>query len=475
MRAPDELRALVEQGLADLTPTASLDGLSEAMRYALDGGGKRIRPVLCLATAEAAGGRAEDALPAAVGLELVHTFSLVHDDLPSLDDDDERRGRPSVARRLRRGRCAARRRRIAHGGVAPRALLRPPPAGPRARRGDARHDRRAVPRRHGRAGRPRRVAPAEDRSPLRGGGRARALGGGGARAATRTPWRAFGDELGVALPGVDDMIDGGRLRARARRGRRARSRRGRRAPRARAPRRDRRRHVGAGRARRRARGSDGVAVAKKRLDVVLVERGLAESRAQAQALVMAGLVPGYDKPGQQVDEDVELERASARRGSSRAAGRSSRTRSTRSASTRREGLPRPRRLDRWVHRLPPAARRGAGDRARRRLRPAPSAAARRRPRDRARARQRAAPGRAAVSARAVTCDVSFISATRVLPPALALAAPGWEALVLVKPQFEAGRADVAEGRRPRPGSAPPRPARRSAPRRCAGVPASPES
>jgi geranylgeranyl diphosphate synthase type II len=96
MRAPDELRALVEQGLADLTPTASLDGLSEAMRYALDGGGKRIRPVLCLATAEAAGGRVEDALHAAVGLELVHTFSLVHDDLPALDDDDERRGRPSA-------------------------------------------------------------------------------------------------------------------------------------------------------------------------------------------------------------------------------------------------------------------------------------------------------------------------------------------------------------------------------------------
>ena len=66
------------------------------MRYALGGGGKRIRPVLCLATAEAAGGKAEDALPAAVALELVHTFSLVHDDLPSMDDDDERRGRPSA-------------------------------------------------------------------------------------------------------------------------------------------------------------------------------------------------------------------------------------------------------------------------------------------------------------------------------------------------------------------------------------------
>ena len=66
------------------------------MRYALGGGGKRIRPVICLATTEAAGGTVEHALPAALGLELVHTFSLVHDDLPALDDDDERRGRPSL-------------------------------------------------------------------------------------------------------------------------------------------------------------------------------------------------------------------------------------------------------------------------------------------------------------------------------------------------------------------------------------------
>ena len=66
------------------------------MRYALDGGGKRLRPVLCLAVAEAAGADPEEALPAATAIELVHTFSLVHDDLPALDDDDERRGRPSV-------------------------------------------------------------------------------------------------------------------------------------------------------------------------------------------------------------------------------------------------------------------------------------------------------------------------------------------------------------------------------------------
>ena len=65
------------------------------MRYALEGG-KRIRAVICLATAEAAGAEPEAALPAAAALELVHAFSLVHDDLPALDDDDERRGRPSA-------------------------------------------------------------------------------------------------------------------------------------------------------------------------------------------------------------------------------------------------------------------------------------------------------------------------------------------------------------------------------------------
>jgi geranylgeranyl diphosphate synthase type II len=96
MRAADELRALVEQSLADLTLTDELGGLREPMRYAFEAGGKRIRPVLCLATAEAAGSTAEAALPAALAVELVHTFSLVHDDLPALDDDDVRRGRPST-------------------------------------------------------------------------------------------------------------------------------------------------------------------------------------------------------------------------------------------------------------------------------------------------------------------------------------------------------------------------------------------
>jgi geranylgeranyl diphosphate synthase type II len=94
VRTPEELRALVESYLADLAVTPELGGLAEAMRYAT--GGKLIRPVLCLATAEAVGAEPEVALPAGVAVELVHSFSLVHDDLPALDDDEERRGKPTV-------------------------------------------------------------------------------------------------------------------------------------------------------------------------------------------------------------------------------------------------------------------------------------------------------------------------------------------------------------------------------------------
>jgi geranylgeranyl diphosphate synthase, type II len=81
----DRLVALIEGYLAEL---------EAPMRHAL--GGKRVRPLLCLATGEAVGVAAERLLPAAAAVELVHSFSLVHDDLPSLDDDRERRGAPSV-------------------------------------------------------------------------------------------------------------------------------------------------------------------------------------------------------------------------------------------------------------------------------------------------------------------------------------------------------------------------------------------
>jgi geranylgeranyl diphosphate synthase type II len=95
MRSPEELRVLVEGYLVELALTPELHGQADSVRYALVGG-KRVRGVICLATAEAAGVEGEVALPAAASLELVHAFSLVHDDLPALDNDAERRGRASV-------------------------------------------------------------------------------------------------------------------------------------------------------------------------------------------------------------------------------------------------------------------------------------------------------------------------------------------------------------------------------------------
>jgi geranylgeranyl diphosphate synthase, type II len=96
---PDELRAQVEAYLADLrfpAPSAPRTaGLEEAMRYSLLAGGKRIRPVLALATARAVDRDPQHALPLAAAIELIHTYSLIHDDLPAMDDDDLRRGRPT--------------------------------------------------------------------------------------------------------------------------------------------------------------------------------------------------------------------------------------------------------------------------------------------------------------------------------------------------------------------------------------------
>ena len=95
MRNPEELRGLAEEYLRDLALTPELGALEEPVRYALESG-KRVRAVICLATAEAAGAEPETALPAAASLELVHAFSLVHDDLPALDNDAARRGRAST-------------------------------------------------------------------------------------------------------------------------------------------------------------------------------------------------------------------------------------------------------------------------------------------------------------------------------------------------------------------------------------------
>src|SRR2546430_6440683 len=95
MRSIEQLRVLVEEYLDELALTPELHGQAESVRYALVGG-KRVRAVISLATVEAAGVDAEAGLPAAASLELVHAFSLVHDDLPALDNDAERRGRPAA-------------------------------------------------------------------------------------------------------------------------------------------------------------------------------------------------------------------------------------------------------------------------------------------------------------------------------------------------------------------------------------------
>jgi geranylgeranyl diphosphate synthase type II len=94
---PEDLQARVETYLEGLrfSDEALTAGLEEAMRYSLLAGGKRIRPVLVLATARATGRDAEQVLPLAAAIELIHTYSLIHDDLPAMDDDDLRRGRPT--------------------------------------------------------------------------------------------------------------------------------------------------------------------------------------------------------------------------------------------------------------------------------------------------------------------------------------------------------------------------------------------
>jgi len=95
---PEDLRELVDEHLEGLrfSPSAETEGLEEAMRYSLLAGGKRVRPVLALATARALGADPAHYLGAASALELIHTYSLIHDDLPAMDDDALRRGIPTA-------------------------------------------------------------------------------------------------------------------------------------------------------------------------------------------------------------------------------------------------------------------------------------------------------------------------------------------------------------------------------------------
>jgi len=184
---------------------------------------------------------------------------------------------------------------------------------------------------------------------------------------------------------------------------------------------------------------------KKRLDVLLVERGLAESRTQAQALVLAGLVPGHAKPGEQVDESAELELKGRPRYVSRGGEKLAHALDAFGvdpaglecldvgASTGgftdvllQRGAARVVALDVGYGQLHERLR---GDERVTVL-------------ERTNARAVTA---LPFAPRLVVCDVSFISVRVALPPALRLAAAGWHAVVLVKPQFEAGRADVGRG------------------------------
>ncbi|HUF01736.1 MAG TPA: polyprenyl synthetase family protein [Gaiellaceae bacterium] len=207
MRGVDELRDAVERHLATLVFSAELGGLEAAVRYGLESGGKRIRPVLCLAVAEAAGGAVEDALPAAAALELVHSFSLVHDDLPALDDDAERRGRPSA--------------HVAFGeGVAVLAgdALLAEAVRLALGYGDAAIARELVDATIGMIGGQHRDITGDDDDlaeveRLKTGRLFAASVGLGLHVARvpkgeQGPWRAFGEELGLLFQVVDDILDG---------------------------------------------------------------------------------------------------------------------------------------------------------------------------------------------------------------------------------------------------------------------------
>lgn len=184
---------------------------------------------------------------------------------------------------------------------------------------------------------------------------------------------------------------------------------------------------------------------KRRLDALLVERGLAESRSQAQALVLAGLVTGYDKPGQQVDEDVELRverpppfvsRGGVKlRNALDALGVDVEGRDCADVGASTGGF-----TDCLLQ--AGAARVVAIDVGYGQFHPRLRSDARVTVLERTNARKIT---ELPFAPNFLVCDVSFISVTKALPPVLALAQPGWEALVLVKPQFEAGRSDVGKG------------------------------
>ncbi len=184
---------------------------------------------------------------------------------------------------------------------------------------------------------------------------------------------------------------------------------------------------------------------KKRLDVVLVERGLAETRSQAQALVLAGLVAGYDKPGTQIDEEAALAVERPPQFVSRGGEKLARALAAFAVSPDGRDC-----LDVGASTggftdclLQKGARRViALDVGHGQLHPRLRGDSRVTVLERTNARELTS---LPFAPDLVACDVSFISVATALPPVLRLAREGWEAVVLVKPQFEAGRADAPKG------------------------------
>ena len=96
-RTFEEYKALLDEHILDFIPDIDQKSITlyDSMKYSILAGGKRIRPVLLLAACEFCGGKAEEALPYACAMEYIHTYSLIHDDLPCMDDDELRRGQPT--------------------------------------------------------------------------------------------------------------------------------------------------------------------------------------------------------------------------------------------------------------------------------------------------------------------------------------------------------------------------------------------
>jgi len=210
MQSPDELRQLAEDALASLPFAPELGRLEEALRYSLLGGGKRIRPVLCLATGEALGRGPGELLPAACALELVHTFSLVHDDLPALDDDDLRRGQPSAHVRFGEGVA------ILAGDAllteAFRSVLRYPSSEVARVLADATQGMIGgqyvdITTDGGLDGEGLAALHRLKTGRLLGACVGCALAVAGLPEAERGPWRAFADEIGLLFQIVDDILD----------------------------------------------------------------------------------------------------------------------------------------------------------------------------------------------------------------------------------------------------------------------------